>query len=299
MWPGKAAAAFFLLLLGGCSGGVLDPKGPVGASQKAITIDALVIMLAIIIPTIIVTYLFAWWYRASNTRAEYRPNWAYSGRLELLVWAIPVLVIVFLGGVIWVGSHLLDPGRPLPPGPGGAREDVEVIALDWKWLFIYPHEGIASVNEVVVPAGVPVRFRITSGSVMNTFFVPQLGGMIYAMNGMETDLNLQADHPGTFYGRSAQFSGDGFPDMHFLVRSVPQADFAAWANQARAGGRVLDAAGFRELQRQSFREPVRTYSAAPPDLFLDVVQHRIPPGPGPELPGTAGRRVTPVSGKRS
>ncbi len=294
-----SAAAALLLALSGCSGGVLDPQGPVGANERTITVDALVIMLGIVIPTIVVAYAFAWWYRAANTRANYRPDWAYSGRLELIVWSIPLLVILFLGGVIWVGSHLLDPGRPLPPGPGGAREDVEVVALDWKWLFIYPREGVASINQVVVPAGVPVRFRITSGSVMNTFFVPQLGGMIYAMNGMETDLNLQADHPGLYRGLSGQFSGDGFPNMNFQVRSVPQTDFAAWIAQAKAGGAALDAATYRELTRQSFKTPVVTYRAVDPGLFLAIVQRRLPPGPGPELPGAAGRNVTPVGGKRS
>ena len=292
-------AACVALVLGGCSGGVWDPKGPVGAAEWTITLDATIIMLAIVIPTIAVAFFFAWRYRASNTRAKYRPDWAFSGRIELIVWSIPLLVILFLGGVIWVGSHELDPGRPLKAPPGVQPEEIQVVALDWKWLFIYPREGVASINQVVIPAGVPVRFRITSGSVMNTFFVPQLGGMIYAMNGMETDLNLQADQPGAFYGRSAQFSGDGFPDMHFVVRSVTPPDFAAWVGQARAAGPALDAAGYRELSRQSFKNPAVTYRAVQPNLFLDVVQHRLPPGPGPELPGTAGRNVTPVGGKRS
>ena len=297
---GRAAPALLLpLALGGCSGGVWDPKGPVGAAEWTITVDATIIMLAIVVPTILLAFFFAWRYRASNTRAKYRPDWAFSGRLELLVWSIPLLVILFLGGVIWVGSHELDPGRPLKAAPGVQPEEVQVVALDWKWLFIYPREGVASVNQVVIPAGTPVRFRITSGSVMNTFFVPQLGGMIYAMNGMETDLWLQADQPGSYLGRSAQFSGDGFPDMRFMVRSVTPADFAAWTAQARGAGPALDAAAFRELSRQSFKNPVTTYSAVAPDLFMQVVQHRLPPGPGPELPGAAGRNVTPVGGKRS
>jgi cytochrome o ubiquinol oxidase subunit 2 len=285
--------------LGACSGGVLDPHGPVGANEKTITIDALVIMLGIVIPTLIVAFAFAWWFRESNPRAKYRPDWAYSGRLELLVWSIPLLVILFLGGVIWVGSHELDPGRPLPAPPGVQTEEIQVVALDWKWLFIYPREGVASVNQAAVPAGAPVRFRITSASVMNTFFVPQLGGMIYAMNGMETVMHLQADHPGAFYGRSAQFSGDGFPDMHFTLRSLAPADFAAWVAQARAAGPALDAAGYRQLEQQSQNVAPFTYRAVQPDLFEQVLTHGLPPGPGPQA-GRGGPGVKPTTpGDRS
>jgi cytochrome o ubiquinol oxidase subunit 2 len=288
--------AFLSLALAGCSGGVFDPQGPVGANQKTITVDALVIMLGIVIPTIVVAFVFAFWYRASNPRATYRPDWAYSGRLELLVWSIPLLVILFLSGVIWVGSHELDPGKPLPAKAGVQPEEVQVVALDWKWLFIYPREGVASVNQVVVPAGTPVRFRITSAGVMNTFFVPQLGGMIYAMNGMETDLWLQADRPGAYYGRSGQFSGDGFSDMHFILRAVPATDFQGWIAQARASGQALDAAGYRELSRQTLNVAPYAYRAVQPGLFEAVVGHALPPGPGPEPPG---RDVAPIGGKRS
>jgi cytochrome o ubiquinol oxidase subunit 2 len=277
----RAARFAPLVLLAGCSGGVIDPQGPVGAAEWTITLDAIVIMLGIVIPTILVAYFFAWRYRASNERAQYRPDWAYSGRLELIVWAIPLLVIMFLGGMIWVGSHQLDPARPLPAPPGVQPEEIQVVSLDWKWLFIYPREGVASVNEAVVPAGVPVRFRITSASVMNTFFVPQLGGMIYAMNGMETDMWLQADRPGAYAGRSGQFSGDGFADMHFMVRSVPPAQFAAWAAQTRGAGRTLDAAEYQRLAQQSSKIAPYTYGAVQPDLFMAVIKHVLPPGPGP------------------
>ncbi len=275
--------------LGGCSGGVLDPRGPVGANEKTITIDALVIMLGIVVPTIVVAFAFAWWFRESNPRARYRPDWSYSGRLELLVWSIPLLVILFLSGVIWVGSHQLDPGRALPAPAGVRPEEIEVVALDWKWLFVYPREGVASVNRAMVPAGVPLRFRITSASVMNTFFVPRLGGMIYAMNGMETDLNLQADQPGSYQGRSAQFSGDGFPDMGFELRALPAANFARWAAQARAAGPVLDAAAYQGLLRQSRKVAPFTWRAVEPGLFQQVVGHQLPPGPGPET-GGGGKR---------
>jgi cytochrome o ubiquinol oxidase subunit 2 len=274
---------------------VLDPHGPVGAAQKTITVDALVIMLGIVIPTIVAAFGLAWWYRGSNARATYRPDWAYSGRLELIVWSIPLLVILFISGMIWVGSYQLDPRRPLAAAPGVETEEIQVVSLDWKWLFIYPREGVASVNKVVVPAGVPVRFRITSASVMNTFFVPQLGGMIYAMNGMETQMHLQADHPGAFYGRSAQFSGDGFSDMHFWLVSLPPAEFTRWAAATRAEGPSLDAASYVLLSRQSRNVAPFTFSMVQPHLFDLVLSRRLPPGPGPQ----AGRRepgVRPIGG---
>ena len=175
-------------------------------------------MLMIVVPTLLATLAFAWWFRASNKRAIYRPNWVYSGRLELIVWGIPILVVLFLSGVTWIGSHDLDPAVPLA---GEAKPvEIQVVSLDWKWLFIYPDEGVASVNELVVAVRRPAHFSLTSASVMNMFFVPQLGSMIYTMNGMATQLNLQADRPGDYHGLSAQFSGDGFSDMHFVLRAL-------------------------------------------------------------------------------
>jgi len=225
---GVIRRAFVLapLFLTACQPAILDPHGPIGLAEKTILIDSLVIMLAIVVPTIAATFAFAWWFRASNTRAKYRPDFHYSGELELIVWGIPALVIMLLGGVIWIGSHDLDPATPLesktPP------LEVQVVSLDWKWLFIYPKQRVASVNQLVLPAGVPIHFSLTSASVMSAFFIPQLGSMIYTMNGMTTQLYLQADAPGTFPGLSSHFNGDGFPDMHFDVRAVPADQFAAW-----------------------------------------------------------------------
>ena len=287
-----------LALLGGCAraweGGVFHPEGPVGAQAWTITIDALLIMMVIAIPTILLTFGMAWWYRASNTKAQYLPEWAFSGRIEAIVWAIPLLVIMLIGGVIWIGSNLLDPYRPLPSKTKPL--EVQVVSLDWKWLFIYPDQGVASVNQLVAPAGVPVHLHITSASVMNVFFVPQLGTMIYAMNGMTTQLHLQADHPGTYRGLSAQFSGDGFSDMNFQWRSVPAAQFAAWAAAARASGPVLDRAAYDALKQQSHNVRPYTYRAVQPDLFQAIATQQISPGPGPkpEAPEHAGREVTPV-----
>ena len=200
-------------------------------ADYTILIDSLAIMLAIVVPTIVATLGFAWWFRASNTRARYLPDWAYSGQLELIVWAIPLLTIMLLGGVAWIGSHDLDPAKPLPSKD--APLEVQVVSLDWKWLFIYPDQQVASVNQLVIPAGVPVHFSLTSASVMNAFFIPQLGSMIYTMNGMTTQLNLQADAPGTFPGLSSHYSGDGFSDMHFDVEAVPADHFSAWVDATR------------------------------------------------------------------
>jgi len=231
------------------------------------------------VPTILATFAFAWWFRASNTRARYRPDWEFSGAIELVVWSIPAMVIILLGGVAWIGSHDLDPAKPLSERQ--APVEIQVVSLDWKWLFIYPHEGVASVNELVVPAGVPLRFSLTSASVWNAFFVPQLGSMIYTMNGMRTQVNLQADEPGTFHGLSAHFSGDGFSDMHFPVRAVRADEFAAWIQATRGTGPTLDGAAYTALARQSTKLAPSTFGAVTPELFAQVVRQELPPGPGP------------------
>jgi cytochrome o ubiquinol oxidase subunit 2 len=253
------------MLTASCSEGVLDPHGPVGKAERVILYDSTAIMLAVIIPVIVLTLVFAWWFRARNERARYRPDWEYSGRIEMIIWSIPALVILFLGGIAWTGSHDLDP--PVPLAESKAPLDIEVISLDWRWLFIYPHEGIASLNHLVVPAGVPLRFRLTSTTVMNSFFVPQLGSQIYAMPNMVTRLNLMADQPGTFEGLSAQFSGDGFSDMRFDLVSTEAEDFKAWVNAAKTQGGVLDANTFDALARPARATGAQTYAQVSEGLF--------------------------------
>lgn len=283
--------AFIALVLSGCQRGVLDPQGSVGVAERTILIDSLIIMLAIVFPTIVAILGFAFWYREGNRRARYRPEFAYSGRIELIVWAIPLLVITLLGGVAWIGSHQLDPAAKL--ASKSQPIDVQVVSLDWKWLFVYPAQHVASVNELVVPADVPIHFLLTSASVMNTFFVPQLGSMIYTMNGMQTQLNLIADHPGTYPGLSGHFSGDGFPGMHFNVRALPGDQFASWVEATRASGPSLDADTYRNLARQSMNVQPFTYRAADPDLFRKIVTQEVAPGPGPDgaqpNPGVSSR----------
>jgi cytochrome o ubiquinol oxidase subunit 2 len=268
---GSLAAASFLVTA--CNRGILDPVGPVGRAEKTILINSTAIMLAIIIPTMIATVVFAFWFRRGNTKAEYRPDWEYSGAIEMVVWAIPALTVMLLGGIAWIGSHDLEPSKPLPSK--SPTLNVEVVSLDWKWLFIYPDQGIATVNQLVVPAGSPVSFRLTSATVWNSFFVPQMGTMIYTMPRMTTRLNLQADKPGVYNGLSSHFSGDGFPGMQFQVHAVAPQQFAAWAASAHSGP-VLDSAAYDQLQRPSSYVKPFTYGSVVPGLFDAIVADRAP-----------------------
>jgi cytochrome o ubiquinol oxidase subunit 2 len=258
------------MMLASCHEGVLDPHGPIGQAERVILYDATTIMLAVVIPVILLTLAFAWWFRAGNRRATYRPDWEYSGRIELIVWAIPALVILFLGGIAWIGSHDLDPPKPLESDKSPL--EVEVVSLDWRWLFIYPRARIATVNYLVVPAGVPVHFRLTSTSVMNSFFIPQLGSQIYTMPGMTTQLNLLAETPGAYPGLSAQFSGPGFSDMQFTLRAESGDDFTTWVAQVRERSGVLDEATLMELIRPTRAAGQLTFGSVPDDPF-DMLVH--------------------------
>jgi cytochrome o ubiquinol oxidase subunit 2 len=269
---GVSACAF---LIAGCNRGVLDPIGPVAAQEKQLLINSTAIMLAIIVPTMIATVAFAWWFRRGNAKATYRPDWEYSGAVEMVVWGIPILTIMLLGGITWIGSHELDPGKPLvsdkPP------LNVQVVSLDWKWLFIYPDQGVATVNQLVVPAGTPVNYRLTSATVWNVFWVPQMGTMIYTMPRMSTQLYLQADRPGEFEGLSGHFSGDGFPGMQFKTQVLPQQQFAAWAQGAKGQGGSLDARAYAELSKPSSYVKPMTYGAVAPGLYEAIVANKAPP----------------------
>ncbi|HEX9521327.1 MAG TPA: ubiquinol oxidase subunit II [Reyranella sp.] len=255
--------------LGGCSEGVLDPKGPIAAAEREILFNSLAIMLAIVIPTILATLGVAYWFRSSNRRARYRPDFTYSGRLELLVWSIPAMTVLLVGGVAWLGAHELDPRKPIASDVEPVR--IQVVSLDWKWLFIYPDQGIASVNHLTVPVGTPVSFELTSSGVMNSFFVPQLGSQIYTMAGMVTRLHLQADHEGSYPGLSANYSGDGFADMRFTVDAVPPETFAQWIDGARGAGPMLDAGTYDTLAKPSSAVAPFTYRSVAPDLFNGIL----------------------------
>jgi cytochrome o ubiquinol oxidase subunit 2 len=255
--------------LGGCTDGVLDPKGPISVAEREILLNALGIMLAIVIPVILATLGVAFWFRASNERARYRPNFAYSGRLELLVWSIPAMTVFLVGGVAWVSSHDLSPRKPIVSTVKPLR--VQVASLDWKWLFIYPDQGVASVNRLTIPVGTPVSLELTSSGVMNSFFVPQLGSQIYTMAGMITRLHLQADHSGTYRGFSAQFSGEGFADMHFDADVVTNEKFAQWLDAARSAGPGLDANSYADLVKPSAAVVPFTYRSVAPGLFDSIL----------------------------
>jgi len=272
-------------LLAGCDMVVLRPSGYVAAQQAQLVVLSTLLMLLIIVPVIVLTLVFAWRYRASNTAARYTPDWDHSVQLELLIWAAPLLIIILLGALTWIGTHTLDPYRPLTridasrPVSGETEPlVVEVVALDWKWLFIYPDLDIAVVNELAAPVDVPIRFKITASSVMNSFFIPALAGQIYAMPSMETTLHAVINRPGEYTGFSANFSGAGFSDMRFKFLGMSNADFDRWVRKAKAEGTVLSRRDYLRLEKPSEREPVRRFSTVARDLFDAVVNRCVEEG---------------------
>jgi cytochrome o ubiquinol oxidase subunit 2 len=266
---GTCVAVLFAAALGGCDEGVLDPKGTVAFAERQILLNSLGIMLMIVIPVILATLGVAFWFRAENKDASYLPDFDYSGRLEVLVWSIPLMTVLLVGGVAWVGAHDLDPRRAIDAEARPLR--VQVASLDWKWLFIYSDQGIASVNRLVIPVGTPISLELTSSGVMNSFFVPQLGSQIYTMAGMTTHLQLRADTVGSFPGLSAQFSGDGFADMTFKTDAVAGVNFSRWLEMTRATGPVLDAQSYADLARPSKAVAPFTYRSVASDLFAHIV----------------------------
>jgi cytochrome o ubiquinol oxidase subunit 2 len=275
------------MALGGCSQGVLDPHGPIASAERQILFNSLGIMLAIVIPTIVATLGVAWWFRSSNRRATYLPDFEYSGRLELLVWSIPAMTVLLVGGVAWVGAHDLDPHKPI--SSTAKPLTIQVVSLDWKWLFIYPEQGIASINHLTVPVGTPLSFELTSSGVMNSFFVPQLGSQIYTMSGMVTRLQLQADHPGSYPGLSANFSGEGFADMRFTVDAVPAAQFAQWVTAARNSGPALDTASYADLAKPSRAVAPFTYRSVASGLFQKILSFPWAANASSPIPSTSQR----------
>jgi cytochrome o ubiquinol oxidase subunit 2 len=257
-------------LLSGCSNlDLLNPKGSVGVAERDLIATSTWAMLIVVIPVILMTLFFAWRYRASNTSAEYRPDWSHSTAIEVVVWVVPTLIILFLGVLTWKSTHELDPYRPLESQVKPIN--VEVVSLDWKWLFIYPDLGIATVNQVAFPVGTPVNFNITSDSVMNSFFIPQLGSQIYAMAGMQTRLHLIADDAGNYAGLSANFSGNGFSDMKFRALAESPADFDKWVAQVRASTDHLDMNRYNTLTQPGGKVPVTYFSSVDPKLFENIV----------------------------
>jgi len=267
-WP-RSLAIFAALLLSGCNLEVLNPKGSVGLSEKSLILDSTWAMLLVVIPVIALTLLFAWRYRVSNKRATYLPTWAHSTTIEIVIWVVPSLIVLYLAILTWNSTHELDPYKPLESNVKPI--DVEVVALDWKWLFIYPDLGIASVNQLEFPVGTPVNFRITSDSVMNSFLIPQLGGQIYAMAGMQTQLHLIANEAGNYAGLSANFSGPGFSDMKFRAIATSSAGFDAWVKQVKASSKQLDAAVYLGVAAPSEKDPVQYFSHVDSALFNNII----------------------------
>ena len=258
------------MLLASCQpSGILDPRGPVASAERLLLINSTAIMLVVVVPVILMALGFAWWYRASNPRATRSEELRYEGRVDFVVWSIPALVVILLGGITWVGSHLLDPRTPIESSVKPIP--VYVVSLDWKWLFIYPDQGIAAVNQLVIPARTPINFRLTSATVMNSFLVQQLGSQIYTMPGMTTHLNLLADSPGEYPGISANFSGNGFAWMQFIAKAVPAAEFDSWVAQVRGSGPALDIPGYAQLAKPSQAVPPMTYRSVDPKLFERIV----------------------------
>ncbi|MFK3737592.1 ubiquinol oxidase subunit II [Massilia sp. TN1-12] len=275
-----------LAALAGCNTVVMNPSGDIAVQQAHLITISVILMLLIIVPVMILIIWFARKYRASNTEAEYLPDWDHSTKLELVIWGAPLLIVIVLGLVTWIYTHKLDPYRPLErldanrPIPASAKPlVVQAVAMDWKWLFIYPEQGIATVNELVVPVDVPVRFKISATSVMNAFYVPELAGMIYAMPGMETTLNAVQNKPVQSMGFSANYSGAGYSDMRFSYRGVAQGDFDGWVQSVKSGSAGnLDRANYLALEKPSIKDPVRHYGSVDGDLFYRVLNRCVADG---------------------
>jgi cytochrome o ubiquinol oxidase subunit 2 len=264
---------------------VMHPSGDIAAQQRDLIIVATVLMLLIIVPVIVLTLLFAWKYRQSNTKAAYHPDWHHSTRLEMVIWTAPLAIIIVLGAITWKTTHLLDPYRPLerlaPGQPVAANVkplEVEVVALDWKWLFIYPDLGVATVNELAAPVNVPIDFKITANSVMNSFSAPALAGQVYAMPGMQTQLHAVINKPGDYEGFSANYSGAGFSGMRFRFQGLSQAAFDQWVAKARASADHLGRAAYLQLERPSENEPAHAYAAVEPGLYHAILNRCVEPG---------------------
>jgi cytochrome o ubiquinol oxidase subunit 2 len=282
----RAAPALLLAtMLGGCNAVLLDPAGDVAAQQRDLLITSTVLMLLIIVPVMALTVLFAWRYRAGNTTARYEPDWHHSTQLELVIWAAPLAIVMCLGAITWMGTHILDPYRQIGRiAPGEALQAsnkplrVQVVALDWKWLFIYPDYGIATVNDLAAPVDKPIDFQITSSSVMNSFYVPALAGQIYAMPGMETTLHAVVNTPGNYEGMSANYSGAGFSGMHFRFHGLSDANFNAWVAHVKADGTALSPKAYLALERPSENVGVIHYATVAPALYHAVVNMCVEPG---------------------
>lgn len=261
---------FRTVILSGCSDiPLLNPKGPIGNSELYAIGVAFALMLVVVIPVIVMAFWFPQRYKESSPTDDYDPKWSHSGKIDLVIWLIPAIIVTALGTLAWKETHRLDPFEPIDAGVKPIN--IEAVSLDWKWLFIYPDQHIATVNQLVIPVNVPVSFRITSGSVMTSFFIPQLGSQIYAMAGMQTHLHLLANEPGNYRGQNQQFSGSGYSDMNFNVRVTSRKEFEEWMQQAKQSPHKLDLASFKEISQPSIGFPVTSYSSVEHGLFDEII----------------------------
>lgn len=260
---------FVTLSLSSCKWAMLDPKGIIAMSEKQLLIDAVLLMLIVVIPVIIISILFAWRYRASNTKAKYRPNDYHSTTIEVVCWGIPLILVIILSAMAWISSHRLDPYKPLKVG--GKPIVIQVVSLNWKWLFIYPKQNIATINYLQIPVNRQVEFQITSDAPMNSLEIPQLAGQIFAMAAMRTKLHIMATEIGVYRGFSANYSGDGFADMHFKVHVTSENDYQRWVAKMKRGNKHLTLAEYHRIFKNSENNPPSFYASVRKDLFNEII----------------------------
>lgn len=266
------AALGALVLLASCSPsgpGFLNAAGPVASGERDLFIHVATITLIVVIPVLILTPFIAWRYHRSNSTSHYQPWWEFSWPLEILAWGVPVLIVIALAFFFWRDNHLLDPYRPIDAAKPPIT--INVVGLNWKWLFIWPGQNVAAVNELVIPVGRPVRLRLTSDTAMQSFMVPKLAGQIYVMAGMTTELNLMASRPGVFDGFNAQYNGEGFPQQRFRVRAVSTDDYRKWIKNVQLGAHPLDASAYKALTKRTTVQNPTYFSDVDPELFSRIV----------------------------
>ncbi|TRL38820.1 MULTISPECIES: ubiquinol oxidase subunit II [Rhizobium] len=281
----RLSALTLPLALSGCNLVVMSPSGDIAMQQRDLILVSVALMLLIIVPVICLTLYFAWHYRRSNTTAKYDPEWHHSTRLEVVIWSAPLAIIIALGAVTWVSTHQLDPYRPLdridskrPVTAETKPITIEVVALDWKWLFLYPEQGIATVNEIAAPIDTPIEFKITGSTVMNSFYIPALAGQIYAMPGMQTKLHAVMNKEGVYEGFSANYSGDGFSGMRFKFHGLSNAAFGDWVSRVKSQGSALNRDAYLKLERPSSRVPVTYYATVENGLYDAILNLCVQPG---------------------
>ena len=299
-----------LALMGGCSeshSSFLHPYGPVAAAQRSLFFGVIGWMMIVIVPVFVFLPWFAWRYRRRNAASAYRPQWAFSRTLEVLIWGIPIIIVAILAYGIWTKQTSLDPYRPLASSKPPL--EIQVVGLDWKWLFIYPEQKIATVGVVAMPVDRPVHFTLTSATVMQSFFIPSLGSQIYAMAGMKTQLHLMADRSGEIEGMNTQFNGMGFQDQKFLAKAMSEADFERWVAATKATGQPLDDSSYAVLREKGTTAVAAAkleagnslaeirFSSVPPDFFANVVESFR--SPGAEMPPVAAADGRPSDAVRS